>query len=133
MTPQAKRLLKDLVKIQPHEGEELLLLDSEERPAFRNSETGREYKLRYPLQKTRSILEELKAEGIVAERFPGCWHVLHKGWHQGYLNHIARRNFLIRSVFVPIFVSFVTAVLTTLAAPWLTGIIRSAVSLLWKR
>lgn len=118
MTPQAKRLLRDLVKIQPHEGEEFLLLDSEERPAFRNSETGREYKLRYPLQKTRSILEELKAEGIVAERFPGCWHVLHTGWHQGYLRYVSVRDFLIRSVFLPIVVSIVTAVLTTIAVHW---------------
>lgn len=62
------------------------------------------------------VLEYLKKEGYITVSDGGCGQVLHKGWHWGQVFISKLGVFLFKSILVPVFVAFITALITV----WVT-------------
>lgn len=62
------------------------------------------------------VLEYLDQEKYISISDGGCGQVLHKGWHWGQVFMSKLGVFLFQSILVPIFVAFITALITV----WVT-------------
>lgn len=62
------------------------------------------------------VLEYLEKEGYITINDSGYGQVLHKGWHWGQVFISKLGLFLFKSILVPIFVAFITALITV----WVT-------------
>ena len=116
MTKQARKLLKKLKEAQQLEdlafgidfdGLEAvtLCMDNEDVKTVDISEHSG------ALQTT---LDYLDGQGYIEMGDSGCGQVLHAGWHRGQILFSKFLQFLIKSVVVPIVVSFLTALITVL-------------------
>ena len=121
MTKQARKLLKKLKEAQQLEdlafgidfdGLEAvtLCMDNEDVKTVDISEHGG------ALQTTLDYLDD---QGDIEMGDSSCGQVLHAGWHRGQILFSKFLQFLIKSVVVPIVVSFLTALITVLVKSYL--------------
>ena len=123
MTHDCHKLLKDLRKFQPDEGKPLLFIEPIDgtEGCFRNTATDEKIPLPFSTPKTRSILDDLAARGYVSFPYPSVLLVSHAGWHTKYMTWEVIRNFLVKSVLVPIAVSLATSILTVFVLRYIGG------------
>lgn len=67
-----------------------------------------------------TILDQLEQEGVISfsQNYKNTFHLTHKGLHYGSVMVEEFKAFLFKSVLVPIFVAFVTTLITL----WLQGL-----------
>ena len=115
MTCQARKILGTLKKCQPREGGWILVACEDDAPcSFTNDDTGRRVPSPYDSDKTLTIFAFLQSRGLIEYDEPYGVKVTHVGWHTVYAGWERLRDFLVKSVAVPIAVSVASAVLTVL-------------------
>ena len=116
MTRQSRKILGTLKKCQPREGGYILVACDEGAPcSFTNDDTGRRVPSPYDSDKTLTVFAFLQARGLIEYDEPYGVKVTHSGWHTVYAGWERLRDFLVKSVLVPI----VVTVLTALVLRWL--------------
>ena len=123
MTPDCRKMLKVLRKIQPKEGGLLLFVepfDSSE-GHFNVMSSSEDIPLPFPTAKTRSILDELESRGLISFPHQSVFTVTHAGWHTNFIAWERFRDFMIKSVLVPIAVSLATSILTVFVLRYIGG------------
>ena len=113
MTPQCKKVLDSFIKLANHSEAELAFSGSSGFLICPLSNSDIEQDFSQYSKEFSGIIQLLTEKGYIEFSSSRIFHITHKGLHYKWFTMETIVSFLFRSVLVPIFVAFVTALLVS--------------------